>query len=146
MLAGKVGSGGPLVRLCVCCGTPAATPSIPACWDHWIALPEDLRSTMIKTSARGQLAQYGEALLVAIKLWRREGLWRSKFVKRAPLSAPASKAPILGIRTLGEVVQLAERRRKAIRQAERVRSGYAAVQLALLPFASFGARRRYGGR
>ena len=35
-------------RKCVCCGAPTPTHSMCACWDHWIVLPEDLRSELLR--------------------------------------------------------------------------------------------------
>jgi hypothetical protein len=64
-------------RLCLCCGIAAATPSIPACWDHWSLLPEGLRSSIVASYGRGELTRYAESLLEAIKLWREAKAWRS---------------------------------------------------------------------
>lgn len=66
------------VRLCLCCGTVTATPSIPACWEDWQLLPEELRSSSIKTAARGQLILYAKALTEAVIVWRKAGAWRPK--------------------------------------------------------------------
>lgn len=61
----------------------AATPSIPACWDHWTLLSEDVRSSIVASYGRGQLTRYAESLLEAVKLWRQAGSWRSKPGERA---------------------------------------------------------------
>lgn len=66
------------MRFCLCCGTTTETPSIPSCWDHWQLLPEDLRSSIIKNSARGQLTLYAKAATEAIAVWRKAGAWRPK--------------------------------------------------------------------
>jgi hypothetical protein len=83
---------------------------MPACWDHWILLPQDLQSSIIKTSARGRLNAYGTHLLEAIRIWRRLGAWRAKGTGRSS---------ILAARTIGEFVRLAEQqRRKTDREAK----------------------------
>ena len=68
-------------RLCLCCGEPTATRSIPACWDHWIALPEDLQSAIVISTGRGEIGRYGDCLMEAVQIWRQTGLWRSRYVK-----------------------------------------------------------------
>ena len=77
-------------RQCVCCGTSAATRSIPACWEHWNLLPEDLRSSIIKSAGRGDIKQYTDRLLEAVAHWRGIGAWRNKRDGTAlPASSPA---------------------------------------------------------
>jgi hypothetical protein len=80
------GPGASPPRLCLCCGEPTATRSIPACWDHWIALPEDLRSSIMVSYGRGQLRTYGDSLMEAVRIWRSAGLWRAR---HAAVSLPA---------------------------------------------------------
>lgn len=106
-------------RLCVCCGCAAATRSMPACWDHWILLPADLQSSIIKTAGRGRLADYGRYLSDAIAIWRRAGAWRSKSANTASSGDWTSATPILAARTIAEFLRLAEQRRKTtIRQGK----------------------------
>ncbi len=57
---------------------PVATPSIPACWEHWTLLPEGLRSSIVTSYGRGELTRYAEGLLDAVTLWRQAGAWRSR--------------------------------------------------------------------
>src|SRR5690348_6586153 len=66
------------LRLCLCCGTASETPAIPACWDHWQLLPEELRSSIVKSSARVQLTLYAKAITEAVAVWREAGAWRPK--------------------------------------------------------------------
>lgn len=84
-------------RPCICCGGPRATRSVPACWDHWIALPEDLRSEMVVTVGRGQIGRYGDCLMKAVRIWRQTGLWRSSYVatKFPPLESASAGSPDL---------------------------------------------------
>jgi hypothetical protein len=77
------------VRLCLCCGAATATPSIPACWDDWQLLPEELRCSIIRTSARAQLILYAKALTEAVSIWRNAAAWRPK---RYAVSSHASSA------------------------------------------------------
>ena len=41
-----------------------------------MALPEDLRSELLASNGRGQLANYHRNLLRAVEIWRRRGVWR----------------------------------------------------------------------
>ena len=43
---------------------------------HWTVLPEDLRSDILKSHSRGELADYHRNLLRAVEVWRRLGVWR----------------------------------------------------------------------
>jgi hypothetical protein len=80
------------------------TPSIPACWEHWLLLPEDLRSSIVKSYGRGQIAHYTNNVLQAVMVWRLTGAWRNKRDRtRLPLTASTS--------AISNVVLLAERRR-----------------------------------
>jgi hypothetical protein len=79
------------MRLCLCCGAATETPSIPACWTHWQILPEDLRSSIVKTSARLQLTAYAQAATEAITIWREAGAWRPE--RRSLHSNAAAQAP-----------------------------------------------------
>lgn len=63
-------------RRCVCCGAATATRSVPACWEHWTLLSQDLRSAIVIAYSRGQLTQYADCLDAAVKLWREAGVWR----------------------------------------------------------------------
>ena len=65
------------LRECVCCGAPTPTRSMCACWEHWMALPEDLRSELLASRGRGELTNYHRNLLRAVEIWRRCGLWRA---------------------------------------------------------------------
>jgi hypothetical protein len=117
----EVGSvpGGATARRCVCCGDAVATRSIPACWDHWRLLPEDLQSAIIKTTGLGRLAEYGRHLLEAIRIWRRAGAWRAKGIYATSGGDLAPKATILAARTIAELLQLSEQsRRTTIRQVK----------------------------
>jgi len=64
-------------RKCVCCGAPTPTPSMCACWNHWMALPEDLRSELLRSYGRDEFANYHRALLNAVKAWQHAGVWRA---------------------------------------------------------------------
>jgi hypothetical protein len=78
LVANPEGSG----RKCVCCGAPTPTHSMCACWDHWMALPEDLRSELLRTYSRDELANYHRALLLAVKAWQQAGVWRKAAKER----------------------------------------------------------------
>jgi hypothetical protein len=80
LVANPEGSG----RKCVCCGTPTPTYSMCACWEHWMALPEDLRSELLRSYSRDELANYHRALLNAVETWRHSGVWRMGSKARAP--------------------------------------------------------------
>lgn len=83
------------LRLCLCCGEPTATRSIPACWDHWVALPEDLRSAITISYGRDQLRRYNDGLMEAFRIWRLAGLWRPRYVKvPVPPWKPSSTVPV----------------------------------------------------
>jgi hypothetical protein len=47
-----------------------------ACWGHWTALPEDLRSELLRSYSRDEFANYHQALLIAVEKWRHAGVWR----------------------------------------------------------------------
>lgn len=100
----RVGAASTRLRPCICCGQPRATRSVPACWDHWNALPEDLRSALVISVGRGQIGRYGNCLMEAVRFWRQTGLWRSRYVRAKapdPASAPEESA---GSRDDGKVV------------------------------------------
>ena len=46
------------------------THSMCACWDHWLGLPEDLRSELLRSYGRDEFANYHQALLNAVETWR----------------------------------------------------------------------------
>lgn len=101
-------------RLCLCCGGPRATRSIPACWDHWVVLPEDLRSAIVISYGRGQISRYGDSLMEAVRIWRQAGVWRSKYVKTA-LPLASRPAPIRSdLATTARVVSFQLRRTKPL--------------------------------
>lgn len=58
---------------------------MPACWEHWNVLPEDLRSFIVISYGRGRTKAYGEGLMEAVRLWRLTGNWRLR-------TAPAPRA------------------------------------------------------
>jgi hypothetical protein len=72
LVANPEGSG----KKCVCCGAPTPTRSMCACWGHWTALPEDLRSELLRSYSRDEFANYHQALLIAVEKWRHAGVWR----------------------------------------------------------------------
>ncbi len=47
-----------------------------ACWPHWMVLPEDLRSELLKSYGRDEFANYHRNILEAIETWRQLGVWR----------------------------------------------------------------------
>lgn len=99
-----------------------ATPSLPACWDDWNLLPEDLRSSIIKNYGRRQINEYADDLLAAVVFWRQVGAWRSKLRNRASSAAPVvapsvAAAPIESNER--NVIALAERRRSSAAQTAR---------------------------
>jgi hypothetical protein len=63
-------------RGCVCCGASTPTQSMCACWPHWMALPENLRSEILKSYGRDDFANYRRNILTAIGSWRQLGVWR----------------------------------------------------------------------
>jgi hypothetical protein len=50
--------------------------------DHWMALPEDLRSALLRTYGRDELANYHRALLDAVEIWQHAGAWRVSSIAR----------------------------------------------------------------
>jgi hypothetical protein len=88
------------MRVCLCCGTVTETPSIPSCWDHWLLLPEELRSSIIKTSARGQLIQYAKAATEAIAIWRKAGAWQPKGRTPQPNAAAQAHGNVVPFRAM----------------------------------------------
>jgi hypothetical protein len=42
-------------------------------------LPEDLRSGILMSYGRGEVANYHRNLLSAVEIWRRSGVWRVPF-------------------------------------------------------------------
>ena len=64
------------LRECACCGAPTPTQSMCACWPHWMVLPEDLRSELLKSYGRDEFANYHRNILEAIETWRQLGVWR----------------------------------------------------------------------
>jgi hypothetical protein len=122
MVAESSGARRTRVRECVCCGAATATPSLPACWDDWTLLPEDLRSSIIKNYGRRQINEYADDLLAAVAFWRQIGAWRSKLRKKTPSAAPmadpsAAAVPIESNER--NVIALAKRRRpQTVRHSE----------------------------
>jgi hypothetical protein len=99
-----------VMRRCACCGVPTATRSIPACWEHWNVLPEDLRSSIVKSHGRGQIKQYKDTLLEAVMLWRQTGVWRN-WRRETPLPVINSSTPITSNpRVERKLIYLPERR------------------------------------
>jgi hypothetical protein len=97
-------------RACICCGEPRASRSIPACWDHWIALPEDLRSALVISVGRGQIGRYGDHLMEAVRFWRQNGLWRSRYVNAKSPTPAFDREGSAGSRDDGKVVSFQLRR------------------------------------
>jgi hypothetical protein len=97
-------------RLCLCCGTQSATRSIPACWDHWNVLPEDLRSLIVISYGRGQAKTYGEGLMEAVRVWRVTGAWRSGSNKRRAAIEHTSPGTPSASLSESRVISLVERR------------------------------------
>ena len=64
------------MRECVCCGAPTPTQTMCACWPHWMVLPGDLRSELLKSYGRDEFANYHRHILEAIEVWRQLGVWR----------------------------------------------------------------------
>ena len=64
------------LRRCVCCGAPTPSRTMCACWPHWMALPENLRSEILTSYGRGELTNYHRHLLRAVEIWRQRGVWR----------------------------------------------------------------------
>lgn len=120
MVAESSGARRTRVRECVCCGEATATPSLPACWDDWNVLPEDLRSSIVKNYGRRLIKEYADDLLVAVACWRQAGAWRSKLRKKAPALAAPSIPVIPNASEEHNVIALAERRRApALTNAQR---------------------------
>ena len=42
-----------------------------------MVLPEDLRSELLRSYSRDELAKYHRALLNAVEIWRHAGVWRA---------------------------------------------------------------------
>src|ERR1700692_1323798 len=63
-------------RKCVCCGAHTPSRTMCACWPHWMALPENLRSELLTSFGRGELTNYHRHLLRAVEIWRQRGVWR----------------------------------------------------------------------
>ena len=114
MVAESSGARRTRVRECVCCGAATATPSLPACWDDWNLLPEDLRSSIVKNYGRRLINAYADDLLAAVTFWRQIGAWRSKLRKKV---SPAPSAPADPIASDSRnVIALAGRRRASVVQ------------------------------
>jgi hypothetical protein len=100
-------------RNCLCCGMAAASRGIPACWEHWILLPEDLRSSIVISQGRGQLSIYTENLLEAVRVWRLNGAWRHKSKKaEMPVTVSLARAPS-GPTVDVQIISLFDRRQKS---------------------------------
>jgi len=127
MVAESSGARRTRVRECVCCGVPTATISIPACWDDWNLLPEDLRSSIVKNHGRGQINEYADDLLTAVAFWREIGAWRSKLRKKASSAPTQSVAAVSTASSERNVIALAERRRASVVPVRHLESepGYA---------------------
>ncbi len=69
-VANPEGSG----RKCACCGAPTPTHSMCACWDPWMALPEELHSDLLRSYSRDEFTNYHRALLKAVDVWRLRGV------------------------------------------------------------------------
>ena len=117
MVAESSGARRTRVKECVCCGEPTATPSIPACWNDWNLLPEDLRSSIVKNYGRRQIKEYTDDLLTAVAFWRQIGAWRSKLRKKTPTVMAQSAPAVPGGREQRNVIALAERRRSPMQTA-----------------------------
>ncbi len=72
----KLACDGECSRNCVCCGAPTPTKSMCARWPHWMALPETLRSEILKSYGRDEFANYRRNIDKAIGTWRQLGVWR----------------------------------------------------------------------
>ena len=117
MVAESSGARRTRVRECVCCGAATATPSLPACWDDWNLLPEDLRSSIIKNYGRRQINEYADDLLAAVAFWRQVGAWRSKLGRKVASAAAQTTPSAPTISTTSNernVIALAERRRSSV--------------------------------
>jgi hypothetical protein len=119
MVAESSGARRTRVRECVCCGAATATPSLPACWDDWSLLPEDLRSSIIKNYGRRQIKEYADDLLAAVAFWRQIGAWRSKLRKKAAAGITPSTQAVPNVGEERNVIALAERRRSPAVQTAR---------------------------
>lgn len=108
-MSGNDGTG---ARLCLCCGTPSAARSIPACWDHWNVLPEDLRSSIVISYGRGRTKAYGDGLMEAVRLWRSTGAWRCRTNKTPPTISHTGPETSAGSHSENRVISLIERRQK----------------------------------
>jgi hypothetical protein len=48
-----------------------------ACWPHWDVLPEHLRSDLLHAYGRCEISKYHQAVLEAVAIWRRLGMWNA---------------------------------------------------------------------
>lgn len=119
MVAESSGAHRTRVRECVCCGADTATPSLPACWDDWNLLPEDLRSSIIKNYGRRKIKEYSDDLLAAVAFWRQVGAWRSKLRKKATSAIMPRALAVPGASEERNVIALGERRRSSVIQSAR---------------------------
>jgi hypothetical protein len=44
-----------------------------------MVLPEDLRSELLKSYGRGEVADYHRSLLKGVEIWQERGFWRVPF-------------------------------------------------------------------
>ncbi len=93
------------MRFCLCCGSTPETPTIPSCWNHWQLLPEDLRSAIIKSSARGQLTLYAKAVTQAVAIWRKAGAWRPIGRASQISAAPHGSSNVMSVAVLQRWLQ-----------------------------------------
>jgi len=119
LVAESFNTQGPTTRQCICCGIPAATRSIPACWEHWNLLSADLRSSLVRSYGLGQLTQYANCLLEAVSLWRQVGAWRHK---RGDTNLPVVKSSTLNSHMERKVIERKLIERKVIQLAGRRRT------------------------
>ena len=100
-------------RLCLCCGAPTATRSIPACWDHWSLLPDELRLPMVANYGRCELQAYAENLLQAVRIWRQAGAWPLRSWRKAASPARSRAMTDSELRSAQSIISLLERRPKS---------------------------------
>lgn len=110
----KPGLDGAVGRPCLCCGIPSASRSIPACWDHWNVLPEDLRSFIVISYGRGRTKAYGDGLMEAGRLWRLTGHWRVRAAKTSAAAARPATESASRPQSENRVISLVERRQKTM--------------------------------
>jgi hypothetical protein len=127
MVEARRGGNEPPRRICLCCGAATASRSIPACWDHWNALPEDLRSSIVVSQGRGQLKVYADSLFDAVRLWRHSGAWRSKYQKAAAPVRAAAVANTAEFQSEHRVISLLEHRLKSAGRAPSLPGSAAAL-------------------